>query len=855
MRLLEAAGYADVGKTNLHEFAYGVTSMNPHYGWVPNPVRARADRGRIERRLGGGARGGARGRGARHGQRRLDPDPRRVLRHRRLQADVRARLARGLLAARAELRPRRADGADRRRLRRDAGSARAGARAGAAAGPSATFASRWRGSSDASDGIRGASRTAAAHFPNRERIDFPRGRGNLKVFMREIAEVHETLFAEHAEAYGADVARKIRECLAVTDAEFARGRARPRSYRDEAAALLDGFDLLLTPTQGFVAPTYEDAADDSLRGTITSFTNPFNALGWPALALPCGTAEHGLPASIQLVGRPGEDAVVLAAGLALEAQVSRLRSLELPETSRESCSSPVPPPSLALSLLLVSRSRRGDARRTSASLAAPTSLHGFLLRADEPSPTPSAERRVRLAARDGREPLRVPLANVAASAPNAVWWSGETTVPRCRCAHRAARGSPATPYSLYAQVRGIGTDGSKGPWSKPFGFNMRWSTTPAQEDAPRRADSLDDGRRRDRVRGVVPRRGTAGPHEHERRRRARVLGLDAAPEAGALARPRGARDLQQRVERRAGSFARPVEPGLHVGTSPLPRQAPRRRRERVGHRLDEPRGRCPPFDAGLRLRRRHEPGRRDRRRLSRLRRDRQGLREHRLPRRRRLEPCVRTARLRRPVLGRRLLHVADDEPLGAISGTTTGRPAVTTGRSWPSPTRIPPTAAASSTCRRMLARPLASGTFRRTSDPAVASKTHVPYAAGLSPAAGCLAATAQRPRFYGTPLVSWQPALAATSYEVQWSKTVVVRAGGGTSQDARDVCDVAAHARHMVVPGARPQPRCRRRVYGDELVEAYPRRSSSRSRRSRSFGKLLGLTRPKALKLRARVRR
>jgi Asp-tRNA(Asn)/Glu-tRNA(Gln) amidotransferase A subunit family amidase len=143
----------------------------------------------------------------------------------------------------------------------------------------------------------------------------------LKVFMREIAEVHETLFAEHAEAYGADVARKIRECLAVTDAELREAERVRASYRDEAAQLLDGYDLLVTPTQGFVAPTYEEAADDSLRGTITGFTNPFNALGWPALALPCGTAEDGLPASIQLVGRPGEDAAVLAAGLALEAQI------------------------------------------------------------------------------------------------------------------------------------------------------------------------------------------------------------------------------------------------------------------------------------------------------------------------------------------------------------------------------------------------------------------------------------------------------------------------------------------------------------------------------------------------------
>src|SRR5262249_6007130 len=34
---LESRGWVNVGKTNLHEFAYGVTSQNLHYGVVPNP--------------------------------------------------------------------------------------------------------------------------------------------------------------------------------------------------------------------------------------------------------------------------------------------------------------------------------------------------------------------------------------------------------------------------------------------------------------------------------------------------------------------------------------------------------------------------------------------------------------------------------------------------------------------------------------------------------------------------------------------------------------------------------------------------------------------------------------------------
>jgi aspartyl-tRNA(Asn)/glutamyl-tRNA(Gln) amidotransferase subunit A len=59
--------------------------------------------------------------------------------------------------------------------------------------------------------------------------------------------------------------------------------------------------------------------EPDVRGEFTRFTFPFNALGWPALALPAGAAEDGLPASVQLVGRRGADGLVLAAGLALEA--------------------------------------------------------------------------------------------------------------------------------------------------------------------------------------------------------------------------------------------------------------------------------------------------------------------------------------------------------------------------------------------------------------------------------------------------------------------------------------------------------------------------------------------------------
>jgi hypothetical protein len=120
-----------------------------------------------------------------------------------------------------------------------------------------------------------------------------------------------------------------------------------------------------------------------------------------------------------------------------------------------------------------------------ASLTAPDDLHGFMLRADEPSAdtftrTPSfAWKPVRGAVRYELElstsrtfalgaviTRQTGLTSPAGSPPVALpWISG-------------------APYSLYAHVRGIAPNGAVGPWSPPFGFNMRWSSMPTPMSAP-----------------------------------------------------------------------------------------------------------------------------------------------------------------------------------------------------------------------------------------------------------------------------------------------------------------------------------------------------------------------------------
>jgi Asp-tRNA(Asn)/Glu-tRNA(Gln) amidotransferase A subunit family amidase len=169
--------------------------------------------------------------------------------------------------------------------------------------------------------VRTRVEEAAARFPRRRSLELPPFKGVWGVFWREVADVHRELYAENADLYGENVGAKIERCLALTDAEYEASLAALAAYRAQMEDILDGIDLLVTPTLPCVAvPTPADEL--ALRDTLIRFTAPFNALGRPALALPCGPAEDGLPASIQLVGANGEDALVLAAGTLLEAALA-----------------------------------------------------------------------------------------------------------------------------------------------------------------------------------------------------------------------------------------------------------------------------------------------------------------------------------------------------------------------------------------------------------------------------------------------------------------------------------------------------------------------------------------------------
>ena len=317
---LEDAEYGVVGKTNLHEFAYGTTSENPHFGVVPNPLAA-------DRVAGGSSGGNAAALVLGAADVALGTDSGGSI---RIPAAccgiVGFKPTYGLVSLEGcfPLAPSYDHGGPMARDVETCERAFAVLVPGFAPGGLESLDELAVGitwTEDAAPLVRERVLRAAERFPRRRPLELPTPHGTGVLFMHEVADVHRELFAENADLYGEDVRIKIERCLEVSEAEADAAARRREEYRTRTEELMDGLDLLLTPTLPVVAPHIGEGGtgDLGVRETLISRTYAFNLLGWPALALPCGSAEAGLPASVQLVARAGEDALVLGAGRLLQA--------------------------------------------------------------------------------------------------------------------------------------------------------------------------------------------------------------------------------------------------------------------------------------------------------------------------------------------------------------------------------------------------------------------------------------------------------------------------------------------------------------------------------------------------------
>jgi aspartyl-tRNA(Asn)/glutamyl-tRNA(Gln) amidotransferase subunit A len=341
-RLL-GAGCILLGKTNLHEFAYGPTNINPHYGPVHNPWNTD--------RISGGSSGGSAaavvsaqaiaalgtdtGGSIRipaaacgcvgfkpsfgcvplEGVIPLAPSLDHVGPLSRCVADA-------ALVFESISRPILRDPGFRQikqQIRKGAESFRIGL-------PRQFFFDRIHSE------VRKAVLAAAAEFEKlgAEILEVNlRGMGKTNPLAAEITgdealAYHSKWLDRRPQDYGKDVRVRLAQSRNSTAVAYIQARQEMNAYRRRLVQTLNRVHLIIAPTLPMVAPSIEEAAAGvfrsgrDVRTALLTLTRPANLSGLPAISLPCGFSSDKLPIGLQLIGRPSDEVTVLRAAYAYE---------------------------------------------------------------------------------------------------------------------------------------------------------------------------------------------------------------------------------------------------------------------------------------------------------------------------------------------------------------------------------------------------------------------------------------------------------------------------------------------------------------------------------------------------------
>jgi aspartyl-tRNA(Asn)/glutamyl-tRNA(Gln) amidotransferase subunit A len=146
----------------------------------------------------------------------------------------------------------------------------------------------------------------------------------LIVLAVEAATCHAPWLRTRPDDYGPQVRNRLQNGLAYSAVEYLEA-LRWRAHALEAhLAAIGKCDAVLAPVSRAVAPTIVETdvggatnAEAIIQG-ITRFMRPINFLGLPALVIPAGFGQHGMPIGLQLIGRPFNDETVAALGIAFQ---------------------------------------------------------------------------------------------------------------------------------------------------------------------------------------------------------------------------------------------------------------------------------------------------------------------------------------------------------------------------------------------------------------------------------------------------------------------------------------------------------------------------------------------------------
>jgi aspartyl-tRNA(Asn)/glutamyl-tRNA(Gln) amidotransferase subunit A len=319
VKSIRRGGAVVVGKTNLHEWALGPTSTNPHYGTVRNPHD-------LERIPGGSSGGSAAAVAAGLCDWAIGTDTGGSIRMPASLCGVvgikpTARLVSNegvfplapSLDTVGPLAPDVAAAAEALELL----SGRTGLCAPNPPAPTSAFRvavpDGWV--EDLDDETAAAWDVVDASLPT---IPFPPRAEITNTFGRisgyEAGRVHREYVERCPERYGEDVLGRLHDALRVTRGEYEAALGERTAWQTAVADAMVGWDAVVLPATACVAPRIDDP---DRREPLTRFLRAFSVTGQPVVVVPAPV--NGLPVGIQFVGHFGRDAQLLRVARAFEA--------------------------------------------------------------------------------------------------------------------------------------------------------------------------------------------------------------------------------------------------------------------------------------------------------------------------------------------------------------------------------------------------------------------------------------------------------------------------------------------------------------------------------------------------------
>jgi aspartyl-tRNA(Asn)/glutamyl-tRNA(Gln) amidotransferase subunit A len=134
---------------------------------------------------------------------------------------------------------------------------------------------------------------------------------------------HAEFVEKSPERYQPETLQRLRSDGEVTARAYIAARREVDLVRRTVGKVFETVDVVVTPTTAVSPPALADVTRDvatslALGGPTIRNTSPFNVYGWPTISIPCGVTRAGLPIGLQIAGAAGQEATVLRLAHAFE---------------------------------------------------------------------------------------------------------------------------------------------------------------------------------------------------------------------------------------------------------------------------------------------------------------------------------------------------------------------------------------------------------------------------------------------------------------------------------------------------------------------------------------------------------